>query len=115
MFGVSGTRIENLSDGTAAEGRSGKSIFLVFLVLFGLGMILISLVGEQGLISYLELKGEVEQLGRDVNQLESRQSMLVQKIRALRKDESYIELLARQKLGLARPGDRIIQLPMENQ
>lgn len=85
---------------------------LVFVLIFGMGMILISLIGEQGLIAYFQLKGEAGRLSREVAELSVRRTELAREIRALREDEAYIELLARQRLGLVRPGELIIQLPV---
>jgi len=95
----------------AAAGERVPRAFLVFLLLFGCGMILISLVGDQGFIAYLGLQREATALRRDIQALETRQVRLQQEIRALREDPAYIELLARQELGLVRPGEVVIQLP----
>ena len=100
----------------AKDGAGGLEALprylLVFVLLFGMGMILISLIGEQGLISYFQLKGEARRLRREVAELSVRRTELAREIRALRDDDAYIELLARQRLGLVRPGELIIQLPV---
>jgi cell division protein FtsB len=85
--------------------------FLLFLLLFAAGMVLISLLGDQGLISYHRLRAEQERLTGEVARLEERKLDLARRIRALREDPGYVELLARQRLGLVRPGDVVIQLP----
>jgi cell division protein FtsB len=85
--------------------------FPVFLLLFGVGMILISLVGDQGLISYYRLQTEASDLRQEVGQLQQRERALLQEIKALRSDPAYIEMLAHQRLGLVHPDETVIQLP----
>ena len=83
----------------------------LFLFVFALGMLAISLVGDQGLIAYWMLRSEEAALRRDVTRLEAREAELVREIEALRSDPSYIEQVARRDLGFVRPGEVIVQLP----
>lgn len=85
--------------------------FLLFLLLFGTGMILISLIGDQGLIAYYRLRTEAAQLREDVERLEKRRTFLGHEIRALLGDPRYIEHLARRDLGLVKKGEIVVQLP----
>ncbi|MCH7479633.1 MAG: septum formation initiator family protein [SAR324 cluster bacterium] len=78
-------------------------------------MILMTLLGEQGLIAYLRMQREAEHLRTEVRELQARQRELTWQVRALREEPGYVELLARQKLGLAKPGETIIQLPPANE
>ena len=96
-------------DGSIAE-RLPRA-FLVFLLLFALGMILISLVGDQGLIAYYQLRRDAQNLRVEVTELGAKQDRLSQEIIALRDDPAYIELLARRRLGWVRPEDTVVQLP----
>ncbi|MCZ6473774.1 MAG: septum formation initiator family protein [SAR324 cluster bacterium] len=89
--------------------------FFMFVLLFAMGMILVSLIGEQGMIAYIQLKGEARQLRSEVAALDARRVELAQEIKALRDDPAYIELLARRRLGLVRPGELIIQLPLRKE
>jgi cell division protein FtsB len=85
--------------------------FLLFLLLFGAGMILISLVGDQGLIAYYGLRREARTLRADVEGLEQRRRLLQQEIEALRSDPEHIAYLAHKRLGLVRPDETVVQLP----
>ena len=85
--------------------------FVVFLIVFAAGMLLISLVGDQGLVSYWMLTSERDQLRAEVTRLEARHAELQRVIHALRSDPEYIEQLARRDLGLVRPDEVIVQLP----
>ena len=85
--------------------------FLPFLLLFGAGMILISLIGDQGLIAYSSLRSEAARLRSAVSALADDNVRLAREIEALQTDDAYIEHLARRKLGLVRRGDVVLQLP----
>ncbi len=74
-------------------------------------MILISLIGDQGLIAYYRLRTEAAQLREDVERLEKRRTFLGHEIRALLGDPRYIEHLARRDLGLVKKGEIVVQLP----
>lgn len=87
--------------------------FIAFVLLFMVGMLMISLFGDQGLLAYYRLKTESRQLRLDVAALEETRGELARTIRALREDDDYIEMLARQRLGLVRPGEIVVQLPFK--
>jgi cell division protein FtsB len=87
--------------------------FLLFLSLFGVAMIAISLFGDQGLFAYRSLANQARQLRQEVTALESQEDDLARQIHALRSDPAAIEKLARQKLGFAKPGEIVIQLPRQ--
>ena len=99
---------------TEGENRGSwelPRIFPLFLLLFGAGMILISLVGDQGLIAYWGMKAEAESLKVEIVELKGRLESLTTEIADLHTDPVYTEYLARKNLGLVRPNEVIIQLP----
>ena len=100
-----------LADGESRSAGQLPHFFLLFLLLFGVGMILISLVGDQGLIAYTGLRREASALRADVQRLEARRVLLTRRIEALRSDPDYIAVLARKRLGLVKPGETVLQLP----
>jgi len=100
-----------LVEGDGSWNDSAPRPFLLFLALFGVAMIAVSLFGDQGLLAYRSLSAQAWQLRQDVANLENRQEDLARQIRALRSDRAAIEKLAREKLGLVRPGETVIQLP----
>jgi cell division protein FtsB len=85
--------------------------FLLFLSLFGVAMVAISLFGDQGWFAYRSLSSQAYQLRQEVADLETREQDLVHDIHALRSDPAAIEKVARAKLGLVKPGETVIQLP----
>jgi cell division protein FtsB len=84
---------------------------LLFLLIFGLGIILISLLGDQGLIAYHGLRREEAALRAEIAALQEEERKLAAEIEALRSDSQYIEMLARRRLGLVKPGETVLQLP----
>ena len=118
---ISGALPAGIVDNRSAPGRlinglfgGGISRFLVwFVLLFGLGMAVITLVGSQGWLAYRELETEAATLRDEVASLKAQRQELEREMNALREDPGYIELLARQRLGLVKPGERVIQLPPE--
>jgi cell division protein FtsB len=85
--------------------------FLLFLLLFGVAMVAISLFGDQGLFAYRTLAAQARQLRIEVDALEIQEQALSRQINALRSDPAAIERLARLRLGLVRPGEIVIELP----
>jgi cell division protein FtsB/cell division protein DivIC len=57
------------------------------------------------------LKKDVESLEREVGALRAETARLTADVDHLRTDPDYIEQIARDKLGLVRPGDRVLKLP----
>ncbi len=106
--------------GGAADGREAATAnprlprwFMVFLLLVGTGMILISLIGDQGLIAYYNLRAEKETLLQDLSAMRADKASLAREISALREDQEAIRHLARKNLGLVNRGDLVLQLPRQ--
>ncbi len=97
--------------GGVPTGETAPRSLALFLALFLGGLVLISLLGDQGLIAYRRLQGQAAHLRGEVALLQARRVALGARIRALREDPAYIELVARRRLGLVRPGETIVQLP----
>ena len=95
------------------QGFGLTRLLIVFVVLFVLGMGLISVFGSQGWLAYHRLEAEAVELRGEVERLEAHRQNLAEELHALRSDPEYIELLARQRLGLVRPGERVLQLPLQ--
>ena len=79
-------------------------------VLAGLAVALLA-YGGQSLARVWTLKKEVETLEREVGVLRVETARLTADVDRLRTDPDYIEQIARDKLGLVRPGDRVLKLP----
>lgn len=61
--------------------------------------------GEMGLIKYFRMKARYDSLARDIAALRHDNARLIRDVRSLRSDPDHLEKMARDKLGLARPGE----------
>lgn len=64
-----------------------------------------SIFGEMGLIKYYRMRQQCGALSREISALRKDNGRLVYEVYALKNDPAYIERIARDKLGLARPGE----------
>ena len=67
--------------------------------------------GGSSLARVIQMKREVESLERDIATLRDETGRLTKTIDRLRSDPEYIEQLARESLGLVKPGDKVLKLP----
>ncbi|HEV8458565.1 MAG TPA: septum formation initiator family protein [Methylomirabilota bacterium] len=68
-------------------------------------------VGGQSLGRVWSLKQEVDGLEREIATLRAETNRLMAVVDRLRTDPEYIEQVAREDLGLVKPGERILKLP----
>jgi cell division protein FtsB len=73
---------------------------LLFLLLLGHG-----LFGKKGYQAVRNMKQQNEELNHKIEQLKSENSQTMEEIRALKSDPRTIERIAREELGLVRPGE----------
>jgi len=67
--------------------------------------------GGSSLARVMQMKREVDNLERDIATLREETGRLTKTIDRLRRDPEYIEQLARESLGLVKPGDKVLKLP----
>lgn len=70
-----------------------------------------ALVGDNGVLALWRLRGEVDVLNREVRALEAENARLARAIDDLRENPAVIERIAREELGLVRPGERVLRFP----
>ncbi|HTQ86132.1 MAG TPA: septum formation initiator family protein [Candidatus Solibacter sp.] len=70
-----------------------------------------TLFGRYGYLSMRRSQHEIEQLREELDRLDQENAQLSGEIRALQTDPAAIEKVAREDMGLARPGEMIFQLP----
>lgn len=70
-----------------------------------------TLLGPYGYLSMRRSQREIQQLQQEIERLDRENLQLSGEIRALQSDPSAIEKVAREDMGLARPGELIFPLP----
>jgi cell division protein FtsB len=70
-----------------------------------------ALVGDNGVLALWRLRGEVAALDREVRALEAENERLARAIADLQENPAVIERIAREELGLVRPGERVLRFP----
>ena len=85
-----------------ATRRRTLQLLLVFVTLV---LIINALVGERGLMETLRARRQHQELVTSIGQLRGENARLRDEMRRLLSDPSTIEAVARQELGLIRPGE----------
>jgi cell division protein FtsB len=67
--------------------------------------------GDNGVLALRRLRGEVDTLVREVRTLEAENEGLSRQISELQEDPAVIERIAREELGLVRPGEKVLRFP----
>ena len=90
-----------------ASPRLGLLLLLsgVFLI----GMMALSIWGKHGLLEVWSRQRELVELAQEIDTIERTNARLSQEIHRLREDMGYIEKIAREELGLVRPGELVIE------
>jgi cell division protein FtsB len=70
-----------------------------------------AIFGDNGVLALRRLRGEVDTLVREVRALEAENERLSRAIGELQEDPAVIERIAREELGLVRPGERVLRFP----
>ena len=77
----------------------------------GAATVLTLTYGGQSLARVWQMKHEVESLEREIVTLRAETGRLTATVNRLRTDPDFIEQVAREDLGLVKPGERILKLP----
>jgi len=75
------------------------------------GAVVILVLGAQGVTRVWHMKSEVERLEREIVTLRKETGDLSAAVSRLRSDPEAIEELARETLGMVKPGERVWKLP----
>ncbi len=92
---------------TSPGSRESRKTRLAVLAGAALGIYLIVtfIFGEMGLVKYYRMRSQYLALREETENLKLENTRLLKEVRALRSDPALIERIARDKLGLARPGE----------
>jgi cell division protein FtsB len=92
------------SPAAAPTRRKGLQLLLVFVTLV---LIMDALAGEKGLLETVRARRQHRELTASIERIRSENAQLREQARRLREDPSAIESLAREELGLIRPGEML--------
>ena len=95
--------------GRASLGLRRKATTL-FSIIAVIALIVGSLFGDRGILQLLRQRQRTEELAREIDQLQEENRALAEDIASLRRDPAALEKLAREQLGLARPGETVFLL-----
>jgi cell division protein FtsB len=88
--------------------RRNLSWFLAFALAL---LLLQDIFGTHGLIAMRRSQQEAAQVQREIDQINAENRQLQGRVKALKSDPATIERIAREEMGLARPGEYIFKLP----
>ena len=91
--------------------RKAKTEFfwIIFILILGLQCYLL-IFADGGYLKLRELSNELEVLKQENTSLKENQRILIEKIDKLKTDPAEIERKAREILGVAKPGDIIVNI-----
>ena len=95
-------RREPAAEGTSQKRRKTLQILLLFVTLV---LAIDGLVGEKGLLESIRARRRHHELSASIERLRAENAQLREDARRLLEDPSTIESLAREELGLIRPGE----------
>ena len=69
--------------------------------------------GSAGAIRVWQMRQEVEVLEREIQELRAEADRLNRTVDRLREDPALVEQIAREDLGMVRPGEKVLKFPRE--
>lgn len=98
------------------EPRSFWSLYARSILALGLLLIAIhDVFGSHGLLAMRRTQTQLHELRGQIDRLNRENSDLSKQVQALRTDPKAVERIAREEMGLARPGEMIFKLPEPSQ
>ncbi len=89
---------------TPALLRRAVHFFLIFTTIV---LLVDALVGERGFLETLEARREHRELAASVDRLREENDRLREEVRRLNEDPAEIESVAREELGMVKPGELV--------
>ena len=76
-----------------------------------LALLVHDIFGSHGFIAMRRTQKEIEQIRGEIGRINTENKSLADQINSLKTDPKAIERIAREEMGLARPGEMIYKLP----
>ena len=90
--------------------RNARGLLLVALVALGVH----DIFGAHGFIAMRRTQQEIAQTQDEISKLDDENRTLADQVGALKSDPRMIERIAREEMGLARPGEVIFKVPADS-
>lgn len=87
--------------------RHGRTILGVAIA----ALLIHDVFGAHGFLAMRRTQKEIEKLRQEISQINAENQELAEHVKALKSDPKLIERIAREEMGLARPGEKIFKLP----
>jgi cell division protein FtsB len=102
-------QIRDISPSEAAAYLRRNMRGILGLALFAL--LVHDVFGQHGFIAMRRTQMEIEQIREQIGQMNEQNKSLAEQVSSLKSDPKSIERIAREEMGLARPGEMIFKLP----
>jgi cell division protein FtsL len=92
-------------------GKNRPSLLrhLRLAILFLLALVVASVIGNRSLIRLYQMHRDRATLEREIDQLTAANAILAEEVRTLRTDPARVEAIAREELGLVKPGELVYE------
>ena len=80
------------------------------LIALALVLLFIICLSQNGVVEYLKLKSRIHAVDASIKRLQGENVTLKAEIDRLRKDDRYLEDVARKKFGLIREGEKVYRI-----
>lgn len=97
----------------AKRSRLHRCVYTAVAVLI-VALAIDGVFGPHGMIATYRLKLKVEKTQRKVNALEQENKVFTDQVRKLKTQPSAIEHVARERMGLVKPGELVFKLPPQS-
>lgn len=97
----------------SGDPKPGSFLSRHALTILGLALLLLAvhdLFGSHGLLAMRRTQTQIQQLHSEIDRLNQENGDLNKQVKALRSDPKAVERIAREEMGLARPGEMIFKL-----
>ena len=91
------------------RGRPSVLRHLRLAILFLLVLVVASVMGNRSLIRLYQMHRDRATLEREIDQLTAANASLAEEVRTLRTDPARVEAIAREELGLVKPGELVYE------
>jgi cell division protein FtsB len=82
-----------------------------FLIVALAALLLQDIFGTHGVLAMRRSQQEAAEIRKKIDQLDSENQKLQDRVKSLKTDPAAIEKIAREEMGLARPGEYIFKIP----